>query len=391
MIPYGKHHIDQTDIDAVVDVLQNQYLTQGQQVPAFEKALTEYTSANYALAVNSATSALHLACLALGITKSDVVWTTPITFVATANCIRFCQADVDFVDINPSSRNICPQALKEKLQQAAQKNKLPKALILVHFAGFSCDMQVISDLCQQYNVKIIEDACHALGGLYLADKSKIGHCKYADFVIFSFHPVKSITTAEGGALLTNDKHLLKQASLYAKHGVTRDADLMQGEVEGPWSYQQLTLGYNYRMSDVQAALGISQLIRLDSFIQQRRLLAQRYFDALAQLESQSLIKLPSAEQLDFSAWHLFAIELNGQNRLEVYNALLAHKIQANVHYSAVHLQPYYQQLGFKSGDFPNAEAYAKNTLTLPLYQTMTIAEQDYVIEQFKDVLCQNPQ
>ncbi|EWH09469.1 DegT/DnrJ/EryC1/StrS aminotransferase [Catenovulum agarivorans DS-2] len=391
MIPYGKHHIDQSDIDAVVDVLRNQFLTQGQQVPAFEQALCAYTNAHYALAVNSATSALHLACLALGVTKGDVVWTTPITFVATANCIRFCHADVDFVDINPSSRNICPLALKQKLQQAAQQNKLPKALIVVHFAGFSCDMQAIADLCKQFNVKIIEDACHALGGVYSADSSKIGHCQYADFVIFSFHPVKSITTAEGGALLTNDKHLLKQATLFAKHGVTRDAELMQGEIEGPWSYQQLTLGYNYRMSDMQAALGISQLNRLDSFIQQRRLLAKRYFDAFAELEIQARIKLPNKEQLDFSAWHLFAIELNGQNRLEVYNALLTRKIQANVHYSAVHLQPYYQQLGFKLGDFPNAETYAKNTLTLPLYQTMTIAEQDYVIEQLMDVLCQNPQ
>lgn len=380
MIPYGKHQIDDRDIEAVVDVLQNQFLTQGQQIPLFEQALCDYTGANYALAVNSATSALHVACLALGVGKNDIVWTTPITFVASANCIRFCGAAVDFVDIDPSSRNISVSALKQKLAQADKKQQLPKALIVVHFAGFSCEMQQINQLCKQYGIYLIEDACHALGGDY--QNQKIGSCAYSDICIFSFHPVKSITTAEGGALLSNKSELIEKAKLYAKHGVTRDSQLMQTQLDEPWAYQQLTLGYNYRLSDLNAALGISQLKKLDSFITKRRRLADRYFEKLQDL---SLV-LPSELQLKSSACHLFSIEFLAFDRKQAYLAFQAAHIGVNVHYMPVHWQPYYQQLGFKKGDFPIAEQYYKRTLTLPLFPDMSFEQQDQVIALLERLL-----
>lgn len=380
MIPYGKHQIDSTDVEAVVDVLQNQFLTQGQQVPLFEQALSEYAGAKYALAVNSATSALHVACLALGVGENDRVWTSPITFVASANCIRFCGADVDFVDIDPDSRNISVEALNQKLILAKKQNQLPKALIVVHFAGLSCEMQQIAYLCQQYGVKVIEDACHALGGDY--QNKKIGNCAYADISIFSFHPVKSITTAEGGALLSNQIELIEKARLYAKHGVTRDSNLMQGALDEPWAYQQLTLGYNYRLSDLNAALGISQLKKLDTFIAKRRQLAHRYLEKLKHL---ALI-LPTESQLNASACHLFSIEFVEFDRKQAYIAFQAENIGVNVHYMPVHWQPYYQQLGFKKGDFPVAEQYYKRTLTLPLYPDMSFAQQDKVISVLENLL-----
>ncbi|WAJ71034.1 UDP-4-amino-4,6-dideoxy-N-acetyl-beta-L-altrosamine transaminase [Catenovulum adriaticum] len=380
MIPYGKHQIDNTDIEAVVEVLQNQFLTQGQQVPLFEQALCDYTGADYALAVNSATSALHVACLALDIGKNDVVWTTPITFVASANCIRFCDATVDFVDIDPASRNVSVDVLKQKLILAEQNQQLPKALIVVHFAGVSCEMQQISQLCQQYGVKIIEDACHALGGDY--QNQKIGNCRYSDISIFSFHPVKSITTAEGGALLSNQIELIEKAKLYAKHGVTRDSQLMQTQLDEPWAYQQLTLGYNYRLSDLNAALGISQLKKLDSFIKQRRQLAYRYLEKLQHLA----LVLPSELQLKSSACHLFSIEFLAFDRKQAYLAFQAAQIGVNVHYMPVHWQPYYQQLGFKKGDFPISEQYYKRTLTLPLFPDMSIEQQDQVIALLENLL-----
>ncbi len=381
MIPYGKHQIDNNDIEAVVDVLQNQFLTQGKQVPKFEKALSEYTGAEYALAVNSATSALHVACLALGIGQGDIVWTSPITFVASANCIRFCDAEVDFVDIDPTTRNLCSRALLDKLKRAKQDNQLPKAIICVHFAGISCDMRQIHQICQDYGVAIIEDACHALGGQYL--NHKIGNCRYSDFTIFSFHPVKSITTAEGGALLTNQVDLIKKATLYAKHGVTRDPDLIHGQLlDEPWGYQQLTLGYNYRLSDLNAALGISQLKKLDNFIEKRRQLAKRYFEKLSHLA----LVLPQKDELDNSAWHLFAIELIDRDRKQVYSALQQLGIGVNVHYIPVHWQPYYQNLGFKKGDFINAEHYYQHALSLPLYPDMTFEQQDKVITALEQII-----
>ncbi|MCU4674759.1 UDP-4-amino-4,6-dideoxy-N-acetyl-beta-L-altrosamine transaminase [Catenovulum sp. 2E275] len=380
MIPYGKHHIDNQDIEAVVDVLQNQFLTQGQQVPQFERALAEYSGSDYALVVNSATSALHVACLVLGIGKGDIVWTTPITFVASANSIRFCGADVDFVDIDPQSRNLNPNALLEKLKIAEKNNQLPKAIICVHFAGASCDMQQISQICRSYNIAIIEDACHALGGDYL--NQKIGSCVHSDLTVYSFHPVKSMTTAEGGAIVSNNASLMKQAALYAKHGVTKDAELIQGELDGPWAYQQIELGFNYRMSDLNAALGISQLKKLNEFIQKRRTLAKRYFAKLAHLP----LVLPDQANLNTSAWHLFSIEFEGFDRKLAYQKLQQAGIGVNVHYIPVHFQPYYQKLGFKKGDFPHAEFYYSRTLTLPLYPQMTFEEQDKVITALEQIL-----
>ncbi|WP_017444750.1 UDP-4-amino-4,6-dideoxy-N-acetyl-beta-L-altrosamine transaminase [Gayadomonas joobiniege] len=372
MIPYGKHQIENDDIEAVVDVLENQFITQGLQVPAFEEALTKYTGAAYALAVNSATSALHVACKALNVGPGDWVWTTPITFVATANAARFCGAQVDFVDIEPSSRNICAKALLKKLIQAEHAGTLPKVLIAVHFAGASCDMQTLKTLCDQYGVKLIEDACHALGGDY--QNHKIGSCRFSDFTIFSFHPVKSITTGEGGAVLSNSEALIKKAALFAKHGVTKDPELLETPLDGPWSYQQVELGFNYRMSDLQAALGISQLNKLNAFIARRRHKAFVYHGLLADLP----IQLPNADMLEQSAWHLYAIEVDAQQRLPLYEHLWQHGVQVNVHYSPVHLQPYYRRLGFSEGDFPHAEAYAAKTLTLPLFPAMTDAEQNAV-------------
>lgn len=380
MIPYGKHVIDQADIDAVVDVLRNQFLTQGTMVPQFEQALCDYSGAQYAVAVNSATSGLHIACLALGVTQGDWVWTVPNSFVASANCARYCGADVDFVDIHPLSRNIDIDALNHKLVQAAEFNRLPKALIVVHFAGDSCDMQAIKQLTAPYNIALIEDAAHALGGSY-QDK-KIGSCQFSDMCVLSFHPVKSITTAEGGAVLTNDSHLHQRLVMYAKHGITRDPLSMSGSSDGPWYYQQIELGYNYRLSDVHAALGVSQLKKLDGFINQRKRLAKRYQNELSALP----LQLPQTCSLSTSAWHLYMVELTQHDRLSVYQTLHSKGIGVNVHYIPIHLQAYYQQLGFKQGDFPVAERYYQRALTLPLFPSMTDTEQSTVIDVLHEVL-----
>ncbi len=380
MIPYGKHDIAQQDIEAVVNVLENEFLTQGTQVPAFETALAAYCQAEYAVAVNSGTSALHIACMALDVGPGDWVWTSPNSFVASANCALYCQADIDFVDIDPATRNLCPEALGEKLRQARINGTVPKALIVVHFAGLSCDMQKIKALADEYKVAIIEDASHALGGSYQG--KPIGCCEFSDMAVMSFHPVKSITSAEGGAVLTNSKALHQRLMLHARHGVTRDEGLMDGESHGPWYYQQIDLGYNYRLSDLHAALGISQLSRVDAFIRQRRQLAARYHHLLKALP---LTLPPESEEC---AWHLFTVCLTGQARSTVYNQLREAGIVANVHYIPIHLQPYFRQKGFETGDFPNAEHYYKNTLSLPLFPTLTFDEQDYVVSVLKQVLAQ---
>lgn len=380
MIPYGKHSIDEADIKSVVDVLRNQFLTQGTMVPLFEKALCEYTSAKYAVAVNSATSGLHIACLAANVKQGDAVWTVPNSFVASANCARYCGADIDFVDIDAATRNIDLISLKNKLELAAKLKRLPKALVLVHFAGFSCDMQAIQELTTPLGIVLIEDAAHALGGHYL--DSKVGSCRYSDMTVLSFHPVKSITTAEGGAVLTNNLHFHQQLSLLAKHGTTREPSLMQGESDGPWYYQQIELGYNYRLSDLHAALGITQLQKLDDFILKRRHLAQRYQSELAHLP----IILPSSESLASSAWHLYMVELLEHDRLHIYQQLHERGIGVNVHYIPIHLQPYYQQLGFKAGDFPVAEKYYQQALTLPIFPRMTEDQQTEVIRVLHEVL-----
>lgn len=377
MLPYGRHTVDQDDIDAVVDVLQNQFLTQGSTVPAFERALCQYTQASYALAVNSGTSGLHVACLAAGVDSSDVVWTVPNSFVASANCARYCGADVDFVDIDPLTRNISIEGLKNKL---ANCSKFPKVLIVVHFAGESCDMQAISALTSMHNITLIEDAAHALGATY-QDKP-VGCCQYSDMTVLSFHPVKSITSAEGGAITTNDEELLKRLTLFAKHGITRELSTFETQDQGAWYYEQQALGYNYRMSDIHGALGLSQLNKLDAFIQHRREKAAVYLTALRPLP----IKLPSEETLATSAWHLFMIELTTHDRKAVFDALRSRGIGVNVHYIPIHLQPYYQKLGFQKGDFPLSEAFYKHAITLPLFPTMSASQQQHVIDTLIDVL-----
>lgn len=380
MINYGKHSINQDDIAAVVEVLENQFLTQGQQGPLFEKALCDYTGAKYCTLVNSATSGLHVACMAIGLGKGDILWTVPNSFAASANCARYCGADVDFVDIDSATRNLSVVHLEKKLLQAQQNNCLPKALVVVHFAGISCDMRAIHALCAPLKIKIIEDAAHSLGSQYL-DKN-VGNCQFSDLAVLSFHPVKSITTAEGGAIMTNNEQLAKKCQLYSKHGITRDAELMQGASEGPWYYQQLCLGYNYRLSDIQSALGISQLSRVNDFIQKRRVIAAKYFDSLQNLP----ITLPQIEALNSASWHLFMIELTQHNRADVYKALQKQGIGVNVHYIPIHLHPYYQSLGFTPGQFPVAENFYHHALTLPVYYDLSDDEQNRVISVLHDIL-----
>jgi UDP-4-amino-4,6-dideoxy-N-acetyl-beta-L-altrosamine transaminase len=380
MIPYGKHLVNEDDVDAVVEVLRNQFLTQGTVVPKFEQALCEYTGANHCVAVNSATSGLHVACLAAGVAAGDSVWTVPNSFVASANCALYCGATIDFVDIDPLTRNIDISALETKLQHAATQNRLPKALIVVHFSGLSCEMQTIQKLTHLYSIVLIEDAAHGLGGSY--QQSKIGSCVYSDMSVLSFHPVKSITSAEGGAVLTNQSQLYQKLQLFAKHGVTKDPSQYQGESHGPWYYQQLELGYNYRLSDLHAALGLSQLSKLDVFIQKRFKLAKVYDNALADLP----LKLPVEEPQFKSAWHLYMVELIQHDRQHIYQQLHDKGVGVNVHYIPIHLQPYYQQLGFKQGDFPVSEHFYQNALTLPLFPSLTDIEQAKVIAVLHEVL-----
>lgn len=380
MISYGKHSVNQQDIQAVVDVLENQFLTQGSQVPAFEKALCDYTGAAFCTAVNSGTSGLHVACLALGIGKGDIVWTSPNSFAASANCALYCGASVSFVDIDPSTRNMSVELFLLKLEDARRSNTLPKALVVVHFAGSSCEMETISHQCKLHDIAIIEDAAHALGAQY--NGKPVGGCEFSDLAVLSFHPVKSITTAEGGAVTTNNPDLAQQVLLYAKHGITRDNTLMQGDADGPWYYQQLCLGYNYRMSDIQAALGISQLARLDEFIVKRRHLVARYLKLLQNLP----VRLPLAADLNTSSWHLFMIELTEHERAAVYQQLHEKDIAVNVHYIPIHFHPYYQSLGFKQGEYPNAEQFYYHALTLPLYVDLTDEQQDYVVSVLHDIL-----
>jgi len=384
MIPYGKQDINQADIDSVVDVLQSDFLTQGPQVPLFEKKVSDYCGSEYGVAVNSATSALHIACLALGLGKGDYFWTSPNTFVASANCGLYCGAQVDFVDIDPLTYNLSPEELEKKLIQAKQHNKLPKIVIPVHFAGQSCDMRKIYSLSREYGFKIIEDASHAIGGKYL--DQPIGGCQYSDITVFSFHPVKIITTAEGGLATTNNKKLSERMQLFRSHGVTHDPGLMTKEAEGGWYYQQVELGFNYRMTELQAALGISQMQRLDEFITKRHKLQERY-DLL--LEDLPIIK-PYQDKDGYSALHLYPIQVQKDKlkstRKEIFEALRKNSIGVNIHYIPVHTQSYYENMGFKKGDFPNAESYYESVISIPLFYAMTFEQQDQVIAVLEKVL-----
>jgi UDP-4-amino-4,6-dideoxy-N-acetyl-beta-L-altrosamine transaminase len=384
MLPYGKQDINQSDIDAVINVLTSDFLTQGPQVPAFEQTLINASGASYAVAVNSATSALHIACLALNLGQGDSLWTTPITFVASANCGLYCGASVDFVDIDPATHNLCPKALKEKLIQAKKDGCLPKVLVAVHLCGQPCEMKTIHALSLEYGFNIIEDASHAIGGRYL--EQAIGACEYSDITVFSFHPVKIVTTAEGGAALTNKKALASKMALYRSHGITRDPLLMENPPDGDWYYEQVDLGFNYRMTELQAALGVSQMKRLGDFVSARHQLAKRYYEKLAHLPITLPYQLPNT----YSGLHLFVIRLSltmiNKTHKEVFDALRESGIGVNLHYIPVHLQPYYQKMGFEKGDFPHAENYYADAISIPIFHGMTHQQQDAVIDKLTHIL-----
>ena len=384
MIPYGRQDINQADIDSVIGVLQSDFLTQGPQVPLFEKKVSDYCGSEFGVAVNSATSALHVACLALGLGRGDYFWTSPNSFVASANCGLYCGAKVDFVDIDPRTYNLSAKELEKKLIQAKKSNKLPKIVIPVHFAGQSCNMKKIYSLSQEYGFKIIEDASHAIGGKYL--DRLIGSCQYSDITVFSFHPVKIITTAEGGLAITNDERLSERMQLFRSHGITRNPGLMSNLSKGDWYYQQVDLGFNYRMTELQAALGVSQMQRLDKFVTQRHILQKRY-DLL--LNGLAIIK-PYQDQDSYSALHLYPIQVDldsvDKSREKIFNELREAGISVNVHYIPIHTHPYYQQLGFKVGDFPNSESYYNRAISIPLFHAMTLGQQDEVVNNLKNIL-----
>lgn len=384
MIRYGQQDITQTDIDAVVTVLKSVNLTQGPAINQFEQSVLAHTGAKHALAVNSATSALHIACLALGLGPGDRLWTTPNTFVASANCALYCGAQVDFVDIDPRTYNLCPQALEAKLIDAEKQGRLPKIVVPVHLTGQPCDMAAIHALACKYGFKVIEDASHAIGGRYQG--KPIGNCHYSDITVFSFHPVKIITTAEGGMALTNDDKLATRLGLLRSHGITRDPALMTQEMDGPWYYQQVALGYNYRMTDLQAALGTSQMTRLEQYVARRHAIADRYKQLLADLP----LTLPWQTADSYSAYHLYVIRLRleqiQRSHLQVFEALRAKDIMVNLHYIPVHTQPYYQAMGFKQGDYPEAEQYYREAISLPMYPLLTDTELDYVACSLREAM-----
>lgn len=378
MIPYGRQNISQQDIDYVIKVLESDFLTQGPRVPEFEAALSAHTGATHAVAVNSATSAIHIACLALELGEGDWLWTSPITFVASANAGLYCGAKIDFVDIDSKTYNLCPDKLKKKLEYASINGCLPKVLIPVHLSGQPCDMERIRELCDYYDIKIIEDASHAIGGLYRDEP--VGSCKYSDITIFSFHPVKIVTTAEGGAALTNCSQLAKRMALYRSHGITREIDQMTQASHGPWYYQQITLGYNYRMTELQAALGVSQMMRLLEFVSNRHKIAERYNLLLQDLP----VILPYQLDKTYSAFHLYIIQLCldeiSVSHRSVFEILRSKGIGVNLHYIPVHMQPYYRDMGFNIGDFPESEQYYARAISLPIHPGLSEEDQSFVVD-----------
>lgn len=383
-VPYGRQSISDEDIQAVVNVLRSDWLTQGPAIKQFEQAVADYCGARYTIAVNSATSALHIACLAAGLGPGDTLWTSPNTFVASANCGLYCGAGIDFVDIDPHTYNLSVERLEEKLIAAQQNGTLPKLLIPVHFAGQSCDMARIADLAKIYGFRVVEDASHAIGGRYR--QTVIGSCSFSDMTVFSFHPVKIITTGEGGMVLTNSRELYEKLARLRSHGITRDSSLMEGDSHGPWYYQEIELGFNYRMTDMQAALGLSQLKCLDKFVVRRHQLVWRYNQALSNLP----LVLPYQHPDTYSAFHLYVIQLKlnamKKNRRQVFEELRASGIGVNVHYIPMHIQPYFRTLGFNPGDFPEAEKYYENTISLPMFPGLSEKDQDYVIDTLRDIL-----
>lgn len=378
MIPYGRQDISEEDIQAVVDVLKSDWLTQGPLVPKFEKAVASYCGAQYGVAVNSATSALHIACLALGVGKGDIVWTSPITFVASANCALYCGAEVDFVDIDNRTYNMSVQSLKLKLEKAKTENRLPKVVIPVHLSGQSCEMEAIHLLGKQYGFSIIEDASHSIGGKYQGEH--IGGCRYSDITVFSFHPVKIITTGEGGMAMSNDYLLVKKMTEFRSHGIVRYANEMNKLPDGPWYYQQINLGFNYRMTDIQAALGISQLKRIDTFIKKRHAIAAKYKKEL----TAPGIRLPWQHPDTFSALHLYIIRIEKEaaefTHLEMFERLRSAGILVNLHYIPVYQHPYYQKMGFDPGCFPEAESYYSEAISIPIFPELTEEQQNTVAE-----------
>ena len=384
MIPYGKQNINQKDIDSVLEVLKSDFLTQGPKVPLFERLVAEKVEADYAVAVNSATSALHIACMALGLGQNDWLWTSPITFVASANCGLYCGAKVDFVDIDPQTYNLCPKALECKLVEAENRGRLPKVLVAVHLCGQPCDMKAIHELSKRFGFYVIEDASHAIGGKYRGEY--IGSCRYSDITVFSFHPVKIITTAEGGMALTKDSKLFKKMELLRSHGITRDESMMEENTHGGWYYEQIDLGYNYRMTELQAALGISQMERLDDFVASRHSLANIYNKELSELP----IDLPFQLENTYSGMHLYVIRLNlneiKKSHKKVFEELRERGVGVNLHYIPVHIQPYYKRMGFDWGDFPVAENYYQEAVSIPIFHGMTDDQQNEVIATLVEVL-----
>lgn len=383
MIYYGHQHITEKDIQAVERVLYSDWLTQGPAIEAFEKKVANYCGAKYAVAVTNATSALHIACKAAGLGEGDVLWTSPITFTASANCGRYCGADVDFVDIDDKTYNMSVAELRHKLESAIKK---PKVVIPVHLAGQSCYMEAIKALADEYGFKIIEDASHATGADY--KNTKVGSCRYSDMTVFSFHPVKIVTTGEGGIVLTNNKELYEKLKLYRSHGITRDSDLMTQEADGPWYYQQIELGFNYRMTDMQAALGCSQMDSLYEFVARRRYLVKRYNEKLKNLP----LRTPYQDEATNPSWHIYIIRVDFTkvklSKKEIFARMRDRGIVLNLHYIPVHTQPYYRKLGFQKGDFPVSEKYYEEAITLPLYYDLTDEQQDEVIEALKEVLAE---
>ncbi|WP_018268189.1 UDP-4-amino-4,6-dideoxy-N-acetyl-beta-L-altrosamine transaminase [Methylosinus sp. LW4] len=383
MIPYGRQSVSEKDIQAVVDVLRSDFLTQGPRVPAFERAIAAHVGAKHAVAVNSATSALHLACLVLGLGAGDALWTSPNSFVASSNCGLYCGARVDFVDIDPRTYNMCPRALRRKLETARSAGRLPKIVVPVHFSGQSSDMDAIGELAREFGFRVIEDASHAIGGSWRG--SPVGSCAHSDIAVFSFHPVKIITSGEGGMILTNDAALASRAIELRSHGVTRDPDRMVRPGGGAWRYEQIGLGFNYRMTEMQAALGLSQLEELVRFVVARHALAARYDEALRDLP----LVLPWRHPDSYSALHLYVVQIEDHapiGRMELFERLREEGIGVNVHYIPIHTQPYYSALGFQVGDFPLAERYYSRAISLPLYADMSEAAQDHVISALIEAL-----